>query len=379
MANGRRQPVAPVRKIIAGVLGTFAAFVILFGAGLPNWTIVAVGVALLLLAVSIIATSALRGSARSWVNGMAQVQSVSEPPASLQFGRCELQLMIQAPGLPVQSVKVRDPRVPVDKWPFVGAVLPVLVAFDDPRRVRVLWEDVLTHAEADELERAEASADVDPSLDETLIEHQPPPWQRRDEDFLPSDGDGRTPDETPTDVLADEIPTDRHEDPAGASQRPGKGVVLEGTVVDAPAVLPLPRRPQSADEDDDRGRPTTINGAGVTIPVTDLSRSVAFYRDRLGFIEVDTGYDNVVLAYGPTRLVLHAAPDVAPAAGIVHINLEVDDVQAVYETLRSRGVRFTNAPRAVHRGVKLEQWAASCRDPDGYSIALTQWRTRTSN
>jgi catechol 2,3-dioxygenase-like lactoylglutathione lyase family enzyme len=123
----------------------------------------------------------------------------------------------------------------------------------------------------------------------------------------------------------------------------------------------------------------SIHGVGVTMLVTDLARSVAFYRDMLGFYEIDGGDGNAVLASGDTRVVLRAVRDVAPVnRRLVHLNLEVGDVNAVYHELKSKGVRFTYAPRAVNRGERLEVWAAAFRDPDGHGIAITQWRNRTN-
>lgn len=120
-----------------------------------------------------------------------------------------------------------------------------------------------------------------------------------------------------------------------------------------------------------------ISGVGITLLVTGLDRSLEFYRDTLGFEEVDRGAGNAVLASGTTRLVLREVTGAAPMSRrLVHVNLEVDDIQGAYERLRDSGVRFTYAPRVVNRGTKLEVWAAAFRDPDGHGIALTQWRTR---
>ncbi|TNH31746.1 VOC family protein, partial [Micromonospora orduensis] len=120
-----------------------------------------------------------------------------------------------------------------------------------------------------------------------------------------------------------------------------------------------------------------ISGVGLTLLVTDLSRSLGFYRDMLGFTEVDQGAGNAVLASGTTRLVLREVTGAAPISRrLVHVNLEVDDIEAAYERLRGSGVRFTYAPRVVNRGSRLEVWAAAFRDPDGHGIALTQWRER---
>ncbi|MFJ6955804.1 hypothetical protein ACISRB_30750, partial [Micromonospora aurantiaca] len=174
MANGGNRTIAPVRKLIGAVLGTVATFVTVFGLGMTSWAIVALGVALLVLAIAL---ATVRGGGRTWVIGLGHVHSASEPPTQYAFGRCELQLVIDAPGLPPRSKKIIEPRVPVAKWPSLGQALPVRVALDDQRHVRVLWDEVPTHAES-----AAAVADLPPEyaaepdpLDEPLIAQEAPP------------------------------------------------------------------------------------------------------------------------------------------------------------------------------------------------------------
>ncbi|MDG4764801.1 VOC family protein [Solwaraspora sp. WMMD406] len=532
MANGRR-PVSTVRKLVAAVLGTLATFVILFGAGMTSWAIAALGVALLVLAISLVLITAFPGAERAWVAGIAHVRSVSEPPASSAYGRCELQILVDAPGVPPRSVKIRDPRVPVAKWPDPGATLPIMVAIDDQRHVRIMWDDVLTHAEA-AAQRAELPPEFDepdfgPLDDDLLVDDDllgvdtEPPWARRgaDDDLLldpdtvrtadlsdelsglrasaapdsdqpepgtpdgasrdrattgsPSGpvprGTGRGPAENPRPDFADadfdadfakdftapdrsdlDPPPTRDRDtgprgePVVVSQTPGGPIVLEGTLVDPPAV-PLPRRPRPkphpsddpqtsgtgmtppgerthssemrpetgpaatgtvlADQPDTSGEEAAtadlaqpledlaaagpvqagastpagdagrFHGVGLTLLVADLDRSVEFYRDMLGFFEIDGGDGNAVLASGQTRLVLRSVPEVAPVnRRLMHINLEVDDLLRVHDELKSKGVRFTYAPRAVNRGARLELWAAAFRDPDGHGVAIIEWRDR---
>jgi catechol 2,3-dioxygenase-like lactoylglutathione lyase family enzyme len=436
VANGRRRPVAPVRKLTAAVLGTVATFVILFGLGMTSWSIVALGAAVLVLSVGLVV---VRGGGRAWVTGVAHVHSASEPPAAYAFGRCELQLVIDAPGLPPRSKKVIEPRVPVAKWPDVGQALPIKIAIDDQRHVRVLWDVVPPPAAAAAAADPEPEFDgLDPLADDILIEEDAPPWAQRrsDEDFpMP-------PAEPTAADLIDDLGGLR-EEPVVVRQTPGGTIVLEGTLVEPPPAAPLPRRPRpsphpgpdprprpdnAADEADPASDAPThpspapdapqatgrdpgpedhpaalnddalltelfppqpdaqtraagpIHGVGITLLVTDLDRSVGFYRDMLGFFEIDGGEGNAVLASGGTRLVLRAIPDVAPVnRRLVHLNLEVSDVNAVYEALKTKGVRFTYAPRAVNRGTKLELWAAAFRDPDGHGIALTQWRDRPAD
>jgi catechol 2,3-dioxygenase-like lactoylglutathione lyase family enzyme len=117
---------------------------------------------------------------------------------------------------------------------------------------------------------------------------------------------------------------------------------------------------------------------GITMLVADVGRSVAFYRDLLGFDELDSGRGNAVLASGSTRIVLRMADDLTPGnRRLTHLNLEVDDLDGVYRQLQERGVTFTYAPRVVNRGERLELWAAAFRDPDGHAINLTEWRSRS--
>ncbi|MGN9910909.1 VOC family protein [Phytohabitans sp. LJ34] len=419
MADARRRPIAPVRKLVAAVLGTFAVFVMLFGAGMQSWAIVAVGLAVLVLAISMVLVTTIRGGARAWVAGTAHVMTASEPPASSTYGRCELQIVIDAPGLPAASIKVRESRVPVAKWPLPGVTLPIMVAVDDLRHVRILWDDALTHAEA-AATMAPDPGDYLPESDDILFEEDEPPWSRRG------------PDEPVTADLTDDLGGGIRDEPVVVHQpTPGGPIVLEGTVVEQgptdPRTVPLPRRARSkrdkgkgngngattavaepapvddpiepepvepvaeetpvddGDLDDlitaypsaHPGPSGSIHGVGVTVLVTDLARSIEFYRDMLGFYEIDGGDGNAVLASGDTRLVLRVISDVSPAGPrTVHLNLEVGDIQTTHEELKAKGVKFTYGPRPVNKGAKLELWAAAFKDPDGHGIAITQWRNR---
>ncbi|WP_327034330.1 VOC family protein [Micromonospora ureilytica] len=481
MANGGNRPIAPVRKLIGTVLGTVATFIVLFGLGMTSWAIVALGVALLVLAIAL---ATVRGGGRTWVVGVGHVHSASEPPTQYAFGRCELQLVIDAPGLPPRSKKIIEPRVPVSKWPSLGQTLPIRVALDDQRHVKVLWDEVPTHAET-----AAAVADLPPefadaeAMDELLIQQDAPPWADRapDDDFRDDFrdpvgdpfrdplGDPPRTDPLRTDLRRDDLRRDdpivvpEERAPVVMHQSPGGPMVLEGVVVEPQAgglprraTTPAPRPPveerfdePAADRSDapeadgsttppsddfvdppsaqrsdppptqrsgpglvdpldpldlplddpapaaaarttvtdeeldraifgfDGGSAAPISGVGLTLLVTDLPRSLGFYRDVLGFSEVDQGAHNAVLASGATRIVLREVSGAAPISRrLVHVNLEVNDIEAAYEQLRESGVRFTYAPRVVNRGTKLEGWAAAFRDPDGHGVALTQWRER---
>lgn len=118
-----------------------------------------------------------------------------------------------------------------------------------------------------------------------------------------------------------------------------------------------------------------IHGVGVLILVTNLNRSVAFYQDILGFFVIDGGPGSAVLASGDTRVVLRVVYEVVPdTPRVVYLNLEVGDIDGMYEELRSKGVEFVHGPRLVNQGERLELWSATFMDPDHHNIAISQWK-----
>lgn len=76
------------------------------------------------------------------VRGSAQVVSVSMPPSkSGGGGMCVMDLVITIPDQP--SVAVRKASlVRLARWPQPGMSLPLLAERTDPRRYRILWDEV---------------------------------------------------------------------------------------------------------------------------------------------------------------------------------------------------------------------------------------------
>jgi hypothetical protein len=157
---------ASVRQGIAAVLSTIGIYAIVFGFGVDRRLFIVLGCVLLVLAVVAWFLRVVPRSARAYVHGTAQVTSVTPAPDSGAYGRCQLELRCTAPGLPDARVTVRDSRVPVAKWPEVGATLPVLIDVDDPRRVRIRWDEVLTHAEVASDEMSDQDPDAPLFIDD---------------------------------------------------------------------------------------------------------------------------------------------------------------------------------------------------------------------
>lgn len=113
----------------------------------------------------------------------------------------------------------------------------------------------------------------------------------------------------------------------------------------------------------------------IVIYVSDMERSTAFYRDILGLPLRFTTPGWTEFDLGGIKLALHrsgagTAPEQVgrPPAGIAHLAFVVQDIQAVYEDLRARGVSFSMAPERQVTGNTL----AVLHDPDGFGITIQQ-------
>jgi methylmalonyl-CoA/ethylmalonyl-CoA epimerase len=111
--------------------------------------------------------------------------------------------------------------------------------------------------------------------------------------------------------------------------------------------------------------------AQVMIPVDNLERGVAFYRDTLGLPFLFIAPPQMAFFQcGGVRLLVGVLPaDQTPQRGSA-IYFQVQDIQDVFQTLSARGVQFRASPHVVHRTAQMELWLAEFRDADGNQLAL---------
>jgi catechol 2,3-dioxygenase-like lactoylglutathione lyase family enzyme len=135
----------------------------------------------------------------------------------------------------------------------------------------------------------------------------------------------------------------------------------------------------------------------TAISVSDLDRSLRFYRDILGMnlewridhrrnelLEKVLSLKNVDVSYamlsgwgGRVELFQYHKPKGAPYPpdkpvcdqGITHMAFQVSEIEALYEKLAGQGVRFNSPPQEIRPGVK----AAYFHDPDGISVEIIQY------
>ncbi len=108
----------------------------------------------------------------------------------------------------------------------------------------------------------------------------------------------------------------------------------------------------------------------LLIPVDDLDRAIAFYRDALGLRFLFSAPPQMsFFQAGEVRLLVGVREDGKAQRGSM-VYFKVKDIHAAHGTLGRRGVSFGGAPHLVHRTPTSELWLADFKDPDGNELAL---------
>lgn len=112
--------------------------------------------------------------------------------------------------------------------------------------------------------------------------------------------------------------------------------------------------------------------------VSDMKRSVQFYRDTLGiplkfespeWTEFDTGATTLALHGGGVAKEYQDTGDQSKTAGCCSIGFNVDNLDQTYEELKAKGMVFVDPPAERDgQGIKL----AVGLDPDGLPISFAQ-------
>ena len=106
----------------------------------------------------------------------------------------------------------------------------------------------------------------------------------------------------------------------------------------------------------------------IALGVSDVAKSVAFYRDQAGFELQNQMEEFAFFSAGPIMLMLNAGlrrPD-GPLAGAMEMIVPVESVTARHKELKEHGCTFINEPRQV----TPDAWAVTFPDPDGHWLTL---------
>ncbi len=116
---------------------------------------------------------------------------------------------------------------------------------------------------------------------------------------------------------------------------------------------------------------STVTGlAQIAYTVTDLQRSVAFYRDVVGLKFLFEAPP--ALAFfdcGGVRLMVSAQPGEEAASHPI-VYFKVDEIHPFVEGLRKRGAEIRSEPHVVARIGGMELWLAFTEDPDGHPLGF---------
>jgi catechol 2,3-dioxygenase-like lactoylglutathione lyase family enzyme len=107
----------------------------------------------------------------------------------------------------------------------------------------------------------------------------------------------------------------------------------------------------------------------IAMPVTNIDRAVAFYRDQLGLKLLFQLPNLAFFDCGGVRLMLDVPPDSAERRGSV-LYFKVSQIEDAFQTLTSRDVPFEGKPHLIARMPDHDLWMAFFRDPDGNLLAL---------
>lgn len=108
----------------------------------------------------------------------------------------------------------------------------------------------------------------------------------------------------------------------------------------------------------------------IAINVKDLERATTFYRDNLGMQFLFSAGPLVFFDAGGVRLMLSRpeSPEFDHPSSVLYY--KVDDLHAMYQTLKNRDVHFIDDPHKIADMGAYELWMAFFHDSEGNTLAL---------
>jgi catechol 2,3-dioxygenase-like lactoylglutathione lyase family enzyme len=109
----------------------------------------------------------------------------------------------------------------------------------------------------------------------------------------------------------------------------------------------------------------------IAVPIKDLERALAFYRDSLGMKMLFRVPNLVFFDAGGIRLMLSVPekPEFDHPSSIIYFS--VPEIQSAFKELSGKGVKFEGAPHMIAKLPTCEVWMAFFRDTENNLMAVT--------
>jgi methylmalonyl-CoA/ethylmalonyl-CoA epimerase len=115
----------------------------------------------------------------------------------------------------------------------------------------------------------------------------------------------------------------------------------------------------------------SLNRIGqIALPVSDVDRAEAFYRDTLGLRPLFRFGDLTFFDCAGVRLLLEKTHDPGNAHHGSPIYFACADIALTVRELQQRGVVFNSLPHRIAAMDDHDLWMAFFEDPDGHTLAL---------
>jgi catechol 2,3-dioxygenase-like lactoylglutathione lyase family enzyme len=114
----------------------------------------------------------------------------------------------------------------------------------------------------------------------------------------------------------------------------------------------------------------------IAMSVSDLDRSIAFYRDGLGLKFLFRVPNLAFFDCAGIRLML-GLPEANGETFHPVLYFRVDDIQSATAELERRGITFESKPAIIAKMEKHDLWLAAFRDPDRNALVLMSEVPRT--
>ena len=106
----------------------------------------------------------------------------------------------------------------------------------------------------------------------------------------------------------------------------------------------------------------------IALPVTDVDRSEAFYKDVLGLPKLYRFGDLTFFDCAGVRLLLEKSKTGFTPQGCIYFRCA--DIALAVNELSKRGVSFEHKPRLIAKMDDHDLWMAFFTDPDGHMLAI---------